>query len=182
MSDEITTNDTTSTEQQATDIQAEPQGNAEIDWKAQARKWETRAKEALTFKEEAEKWREYESSQKSEHEKLAEELARYKAEASEASAKLTRYEVASQKGIPAEALDLLSGATREDLEAAAEKLLALIANQSKPKTPQPDANQGKPVPNGVGQITSKEELTTMSPAEIMKAKAEGRLDELLGKR
>ena len=182
MSDDTNTPNPTDTEQQATSTETEPQGNAEIDWKAQARKWESRAKEALTFKEEAEKWREYEASQKSEHEKLAEELARAKAEASEASAKLTRYEVASQKGIPAEALDLLAGATRDELEAAAEKLLALIANQSKPKTPQPDANQGKPVPTGVGQITSKEELATMSPAEIMKAKAEGRLDELLGKR
>jgi hypothetical protein len=182
MSDEITTPAPTETEATTQETNAEPQGNAEIDWKAQARKWEARAKEALTFKDEAEKWREYESSQKSEHEKLAEELARAKAEASEASARLTRYEVAAQKGIPAEALDLLAGATREDLEAAAEKLLALIANQSKPKTPQPDSNQGKPVPNGVGQITSKEELATMSPAEIMKAKTEGRLDELLGKR
>jgi hypothetical protein len=180
MSDEITNPESVET-QPETVVDAEPQGAADTDWKKEARKWEARAKEAQTFKEQADKWREYEQSQKSEHEKLAEQLAQAQAMASEATAKLTRYEIASQKGIPAEALDLLTGSTREDLESQAEKLLSLIAEQSKPKTLIPDANQGKPAPAVVGQIDA-ETLKTMSPAEIVKAKAEGRLDELLGKR
>jgi hypothetical protein len=160
-------------------VDAEPQGASETDWKKEARKWEARAKEAQTFKEQAEKWREYEQSQKSEHEKLAEKLASAEAIASEANAKLIRYEIASQKGIPADALDLLNGSTREELEVAADKLLSLIGEQTKNKLPMPDVNQGKPAPAAVGQLT-KADLESMTPAEINKARAEGRLNELLG--
>lgn len=182
MSDEITTPEPVDEVQVPdTTVENEPQGASETDWKKEARKWEQRAKEAQTFKDAADKWRDYEQSQKSEHEKLAEQLAAAQASATEATAKLTRYEIASQKGIPAEALDLLTGSTREELEVAADKLLSLIADQSKPKTLIPDANQGKPAPTNVGQVDAAT-LATMSPEEIMRAKNEGRLDSLLGKR
>lgn len=179
MSETIADNTATDTTD-ATDTTAvtqEPQGTPETDWKAEARKWESRAK---ADHELANKWREYETSQKSEHEKLADALAQAKAEASEASSKLLKYEVASQKGIPADALDLLVGSNREDLETAADKLLSLIANQSQPKSPRPDENQGKPAPSGVGQLT-REDLKGMSQKEILEAKAAGRLDDILGK-
>lgn len=128
---------------------AEPQGEAaSTDWKAEARKWESRAKAAKADSEAAQKWREYEASLKPVQERLAEELASAKAEASEASLKLTRYEIAAQKGVPSEAVELLTGSTREELEAAADKLLTLIANQSKPISPKPDFNQGKPATGG----------------------------------
>lgn len=122
-----------------------PQGEAqsETDWKAEARKWEKRAKDANSFKEAADKWAEYEASLKPEHERLAEQLATAKAEAESARTTLIRYEVASEKGIPADAIKLLNGSSREELEDAADALLALIANQSKPKSPKPDMNQGK---------------------------------------
>ncbi len=129
--------------------EAAPQGSTEIDWKEQARKWEARAKAAKADSEDANKWREFEQNQKSEYEKLAEELARTKAEASESSVKLLKLEIASRKGIPVDALDLLNGSNKDELEAAADKLNALIADQSK-TTPsiKPDVNQGKPVVNG----------------------------------
>lgn len=128
---------------------AELQSEAkETDWKAEARKWESRAKAAKADSDAATKWREYEASLKPVQERLAEELAQAKAEASEASLKLTRYEIASQKGVPSEAVELLTGSTREELELAADKLLSLIALQSKPNTPKPDMNQGKPASNG----------------------------------
>lgn len=181
MSDEITIPETvTEVSTPDTEVSTEPQGSTETDWKKEARKWEARAKEALVFKEQADKWREYEQSQKSEHEKLAEQLASTQAVASEATTKLLKYEVASQKGIPADALDLLVGSTREELESAADKLLSLIADQSKPKLSIPDTNQGTPAPNNVGQLT-RADLEKMSPAEIDKARREGRLDEILGK-
>jgi hypothetical protein len=143
MSEEITT---PSTDEATTNEAAqEPQGSPETDWKAEARKWEARAK---ADHDAANQWREFESSQKSEYEKLADQLAQTKAEASEASTKLLKFEVATQKGIPAEALDLLNGSTREELERAADKLLSLIADQSKPNTPKPDLNQGKPSSGG----------------------------------
>lgn len=131
--------------------QEQPQGDAqaETDWKAEARKWEKRAKEAQGLREAAEKWSEYEASLKPEHERLAEQLAAAKSEAESARVTLTRYEVASEKGIPADAIKLLNGSTREELEDAADALLALIANQSKPKSPKPDLNQGKPTSGGL---------------------------------
>ncbi len=178
MSDEITNPEGDVTPQPETATNAEPQGNAEIDWKKEARKWESRAKEAQAFKEQADKWREYESSQKTEHEKMAEELARLKAEASQASAELLRFKIASEKGITGDATRLLKGSTQEELEAEAELLLSLIADQSKKPSLQPDENQGKPAPSNIGQITEAE-LATMTPAEIVKAKAEGRLADLM---
>lgn len=159
--------------------EAEPQGKAETDWKAEARKWENRAKAAKSDLEDAAKWREYEASQKSDHEKLADQLAEAQASASEAQAKLARYEIASLKGIPAEALDLLTGSSREDLEAQADKLLSLIAEQSKPKSPRPDELQGKPATTPLGQLTEND-LNGMTPTEIMEAKKAGRLNTVLG--
>lgn len=161
------------------EVEAEPQGKAETDWKAEARKWENRAKAAKSDLEDAAKWRDYETSQKSDHEKLADQLASAQAEASEANAKLARYEVASLKGIPAEALDLLTGSSREDLEAQADKLLSLIAEQSKPKSPKPDEFQGKPTTSTAGQLTEAD-LKGMSPESIMEAKKAGRLNTVLG--
>jgi hypothetical protein len=140
------TNDTTEATEtvETTEVQAEV---VETDWKAEARKWENRAKAAKADSELAAKWREYETSLKPEHERTAEELAQAKHEAQLASVKLMRYEVASQKGIPSEAIDLLNGTTQEELESNADKLLSLIANQS--KTPiKADVNQGKPTSGG----------------------------------
>lgn len=142
MSEDTTQNEVTA---EAPQVNDEPQGKPETDWKAEARKWETRAK---ADHDAANRWREFEASQKSEYEKLADELAKSKSEAEAAAVKLMKFEVAAQKGIPAEALDLLNGSSREDLEAAADKLLALIAEQSKPNAPKPDLNQGKPATAG----------------------------------
>jgi hypothetical protein len=133
-----------------TEIVDEPQAQAEAsetDWKSEARKWEARAKAAKADSEAANKWREYERSLKPEQERLAEELAQVRTEASEATVKLLRYEVATQKGVPSDAIDLLTGSSREELESSADKLLSLIANQSKTPT-KPDINQGKVSANG----------------------------------
>lgn len=179
MSDEITATENTDATPEVTEV--EPHGDTkEIDWKAQARKWEARAKDAQADKALADKWREYEQNQKSDNEKLADNLASAQAVANEATAKLLRYEVATEKGVPSNALDLLVGSSREELEAAADKLLSLIADQTKPKTPRPDENQGKPAAAVVGQLTEAD-LKTMTPAQIMQAKAAGQLDDLLGR-
>lgn len=177
MSDELNTPEEPTVEVEV----AEPQGNApETDWKAEARKWENRAKAAKADSEAAAKWREYEEAQKPLQERMAAELAQTKAEASQAQAELLRLKIASEKGITGEATKLLKGTTQEELESEAELLLSLIANQSKPKTPLPDENQGKPAPATVGQLTEAD-LKSMSPADIMKAKAAGQLNDLLGR-
>lgn len=130
--------------------QDQPQGEEShtTDWKAEARKWEKRAKDAQSLKEAADKWNEYEASLKPAQERLAEELAATKAEAESARTALMRYEIAAEKQIPGEAIKLLQGSSREELSEAADALLALIANQSKPKSPKPDPSQGKPATGG----------------------------------
>lgn len=160
-------------------VEAEPQGNAEsTDWKVEARKWEKRAKDAQGLKEAADKWAEYEASLKPAQERMAEELAAKSAEAESAKTALLRYEVAAEKGIPSEAIRLLAGSSREELEEAADALVALMANQSKPTTPVPDVSQGRPVTAKLGQLT-QDDLANMTPAEIMQAKREGRLNDAL---
>ena len=133
--------------EQATVEVEEPQ-SSETDWKVEARKWERRAKEANGLREAAEKWQEYESSLKPIQERLAEELEATKQEATSARIELMRYEVATDKGIPSEAVTLLTGSTREELEANADTLMAIIAKQSEPKQPKPDFSQGRPVVGG----------------------------------
>lgn len=137
MSDEL---EPTEVEQDV--VETEPQGEVDTtDWKAEARKWEKRAKDS---KAAADKWSEYEKSLKPEQERLAEELAAARSEAENARTALMRHEIAAEKGIPADAVKLLAGSTREELEEAADVLLSLVAEQSKPKTPKPDLSQGKP--------------------------------------
>lgn len=152
MSEVEITNTTEPTEEvEAAEAQAEA---TETDWKAEARKWESRAKAAKADTEAATKWREYEQSLKPEQERLAEELAQAKAEASQAASRLLRFEIAAEKGVPNDALDLLNGSSREELESSAEKLLSLIANQSK-QTIKPDLNQGK---QSSGNISTAEQF------------------------
>lgn len=143
---EIETN-TEPTETEAAPVEeSTPQGDATPDWKAEARKWEQRAKADFDA---ANKWREYEVSQKTEYEKLADELSEYKAQALDAQRKALRYEVATAKGIPPEALELITGDDQDSMNASAEKLAALIAaNQKTTNSPVPDANQGKPATAG----------------------------------
>lgn len=147
MSDNDITNNETATDETQTN-ESHDSAEKEIDWKEQARKWEARAKAAKADSADAAKWREYEQNQKSDLEKQAERLAALEALANDATAKLTRYEVAAEKGVPSEAIDLLTGSTREELELAADKLLSLIANQSKTNSPKPDLNQGKQTAGG----------------------------------
>jgi hypothetical protein len=141
MTEELNSETETTTEVQTED--ATPQGEVEVettDWKAMARKWEQNAK---SNREAADRWREYESSLKSEDEKRAERLTQVEAELLTERAERTRLEVASEKGLTADAVRLLTGTTREEIESQADALLKLVANQSSPKTPRPVDQQGR---------------------------------------
>ena len=110
-----------------------PHGDKEeLEWKAAARKWERIAKKNLAD---------------------SEALASAQQEALEARTALLRYQVAAEKGIPADAVKLLAGSSKEELEDSADVLLSLVAEQVKPKTPRPDSNQGKPA---VGNMSTKD--------------------------
>lgn len=83
------------------------------------------------------KLEEYEDRDKSETEKLAKSVSRAEQQRDEALAKLNRYEVAAEKKLPAELVDLLSG-TREEMAEKADLLLEHMAD----KKPPPDFDGG----------------------------------------
>ena len=179
MSEETTVEAQAETTEPTTDQVTPTTEATDVDWKAQARKWEARAKANKADAEDAQRWREFQETQKSEQERMNDELARVKAEAEAAKLELMRIQVAAQKGITGDAIKLLKASSIEELQAEAELLVSLMATSNKPTQPQPDASQGRPAPATAGQVT-REQLDKMSPQEIMKAKAEGRLAELLG--
>ena len=104
------------------------------DWKAEARKWEDRAKanrkEADELKAKAEKWDEYQREGMSEAEKAKQraeaaeaELAQLKAEAQREADAIAAAESA---GIPLEVARMLSGTSADELKEQAARLLRLM--------------------------------------------------------
>lgn len=90
--------------------------------------------EAARYRKEAQeakaKAADFEDRDKSELEKLTGKLTKAEQEKADAESRLLRYEIATEKQIPADALDLLTGSTREELEAKADKLLELVKNKA----------------------------------------------------
>ncbi len=82
------------------------------------------------LKAKANKFAEFEESQKTEAQKAQERLEAAEKRASELELKATRAEVAAAKGVPAE---LLTGSTQADLEAAADALIAFRGQQADPR-------------------------------------------------
>lgn len=159
---------------------APPAPAQEPDWKAEARKWEDRAKEN---KKAADRLAELEESQKTEAQKLADRAAAAEAKAAgyerEKQVDAWKADVAKTSGVPAAAL---AGSTLEEIQAHAELLKPLIATS--PETPVPPAGptvpgEGGTPPAGVAQLT-KADLLTMTPDQINKARREGRLNKVLG--
>jgi len=108
----------------------------ETDWKAEARKWEERAKANKTA---AEKLAEIEEATKTAEQKAAERLEAAEKRAAALEVKALRAEIAATKGVP---VALLSGSTQEELEAAADALIEFRGVVA----PKPDPSQG-----GTGQ-------------------------------
>lgn len=76
---------------------------------------------------------------KSEAEKLAEKAAANERKALEAETRATRYEVAADRSLGLDAAAFLTGSTREEIEASADKLAELLAARVKEATPNPRA-------------------------------------------
>jgi hypothetical protein len=104
--------------------------------RAEAAKYRTEAQEAKT------RAQEFEDRDKSEVQKLTGKLTKIEQERDEARAALVRYEVASEKNVPAKLVPLLTGRTREELEAQA----ALILENAKPADPDFDGGTREPSP------------------------------------
>lgn len=97
---------------------------------------------------------------------------------------LMRAEVALDLGLPAALAKRLQGDTPEAMKADAEALLALVAPKAAaPKPTRPveslQTGTGTGTPGTPTQL-SRSDLRGMSPEAIVAAKAEGRLNDLLG--
>lgn len=88
---------------------------------------------------------EFEDRDKSELEKLTDQLQAEQKRAQEAQARLLRFEVATEKKVPTEAIDLLSGSTKEELEAQADRILSIAKQESAP-APSFDGGARDPAP------------------------------------
>jgi hypothetical protein len=151
------------------------------DWKAEARKWEARAKENTTAADELATLK---AAQMTDTEKTAARLVDLEAKVQGYQAKeqidAWKATVSSDTGVPAA---VLAGKTLEEIQAHAEALKPLIGT-----TPTlPPVPRGPIVPTegtgsggqGITQLT-EQDLKTMTPAQINQARREGRLAKLMG--
>lgn len=154
------------------------------DWKAEARKWEQRAKEnteALRTREQ-----EIEDSKKSAEQKAADALAAAQSSATEAAAKALRYEVAAEKGLDLALAARLTGSTKEELEADADALMTLIPKAPEAAPPAPPNGPTVPgqQPGGAQTpaLVTRSDLDALAAAgkhdEINRLRREGRLSHL----
>lgn len=169
----------------ATSSQDAPAATAEdtaqqVDWEAEARKWkELSRKNESRMKENAEKARLYDEGQeqgKSELQKAQEAAAKAEARAAAMEAEAMRAKVAAATGVDA---DLLSGSSEEELRASAERLLAWRGAQVPKGAPATDAGVRGDEIRAARQLT-REDLKKMSPAEIIKARQDGQLNNIMG--
>lgn len=174
------TPETPPTQPQGTEQPKAPAAPAqETDWKAEARKWEARAKENKTA---AERLAEIEEAQKTEAQKLAEraEAAERKAAEYEKREQIAGWksQVSQETGVPASAL---AGSSLEEIQAHAETLKPLItpAQPAPPAGPTVPGEGGVPPTTAVAQLT-KQDLESMTPKQINEARKAGRLNKLLG--
>ena len=100
------------------------------------------------LKAQADKLAEYEAANKSEVDKLREETDRLKRSNAEIEAKALRAEVAMAKGLKPSQARRLQGATKDELEADADEMIAEFAPASSDDGgDDPDPVPGRPVPN-----------------------------------
>ena len=124
------TDETSPVEEPTTDVEetSEPTDEQpDIDWKAEARKWESRAKKN---KDAADRLAEYEESQKTETQKLADRLEAAESDSKTTKAELMRLRVAMKKGLTEAQAKRLLGDSEEELEQDADELLASFASEA----------------------------------------------------
>lgn len=97
------------------------QAKPEIDWKAEARKHEARAKENAAA---AAKLAELEEAQKTESQKLTDRAVAAEKERDAARLDALRVRVGAAKNLPADMIDRLRGDTEDELSADADRLAA----------------------------------------------------------
>lgn len=117
---------------------------AETDWKAEARKWETRAKENSTA---ATRLAEIEEAKKTNEQKLEERATAAEKLAADKTLDADRALVALDKGLTASQAKRLVGTTREELEADADDLLTDLGSKNNGQV-RSDPSQGSKATTG----------------------------------
>lgn len=121
---------------------------AEIDWQAEARKWEKRAKDnhkrVQELEPKASQFDVLEAASKSDLERAQEQLAALQSQLSTTERQALIASVALDKGLPATLARRLQGDSKEDLEADADELLSQFgtSQQATTRAPAPDRSQG----------------------------------------
>lgn len=169
----------TPTEVPAVETPAAPKGDAPITLPDDHPLVKTLAAQKETLRELREKARrldEIDEANKTELQKAIERAEAAETAAVAAESARLRASIAAKHGVP-EAL--LFGSTEEQLEEAAQTLLAFKGTP--PSTPSSDGQgrQGEPVSDGVKQLT-REDLRSMTPDDINKARTAGQLNALMG--
>lgn len=180
--------ETTEVETEASELSETDKLQAEVDkWKSLSRKNEQQAKANLAAAKELE---EIKKSQLTETEKLIEQTKEETALSvrREFASKLVDAELKSQlTGKVLDAGALLSfdksSFILDDGNIDSEAIQSWVeAHSNTTETPAPDLGQGSRGKNpSKAQIRSRDELSNMTPAEILQARQEGRLDTLMGK-
>lgn len=154
----MTDNETVIPETAEGEAAAEASETKEIDWKAEARKHEQRAKDnaakAKANEAAAQRLAELEAANQTEAEKTAAKLADAEKRAAELELKALRAEVANAKGVPAA---LLSGSTQDELEESAEALIAFRGEQKQ-----------APSSSAIGRANG-DATTTATPGDLFAA-------------
>lgn len=133
------------------------------------------------LKETLARLKEFEDRDKTETQKAADALAATAKERDDARAEAARFRAAATHGLTADDLALLDGIPADQIEERAAKLAARLTPAKLPTAPSAagQGNVGKPVGNGSPQL-ARGDLAGMTPEAITQAKAEGRLNTLLG--
>lgn len=131
--------DTPTTEPTAEGAPAQEQpptpAQPETDWKAEARKWEARAKENTSAREELDRLKQ---AQMTELEKAQQVAAKAQADVEAARVEALRYRIAAQFGINEHTDLILTGADEDTMTRQAE----LWASRTPSTSPKPDPAQG----------------------------------------
>jgi len=146
-----TGDDNASATDDAADLKAEVER-----WKAHSRKQEERAKANAAA---AQRLAEIEESQKSETHRLQEAKAKAEQEASQHRRELALMKVGIRKGLTEDQLEWLQGKgdTEEELEAAADKLLAMLKPRDEGDQNEIPRRPRETLRNGTGPVTEPEE-------------------------
>ena len=119
----------------------------EKDWKAEAEKWKAFSRQhedrARANAEAAKRLKEIEDRDLSELQKAQRDIEEYRQRAETAERAALRNQVALAKGIPADLVDTLAGATAEELTAHADRLLAWRGSVAPAPVPQPKPDPGQ---------------------------------------